>query len=202
MMLAEFHGVDFACTPSDIIPSGSNYTDLAYRTCNYAGSQIGSPYVNGDSYLAVQYGFTYDHVWRNFGILILFTVVYIAATCWLSEIMEWETDGSGALQYKKSRKQSAKACKPSKDEESGADQGPTTPSTVGSGTGSQALTGTKSTFSWDNLELFVQIGKEQRKLLDGVSGHCKPGTLTALVGASGAGKSTCKFLHPLILDFG
>ncbi|GKZ38311.1 hypothetical protein AbraIFM66950_010441 [Aspergillus brasiliensis] len=191
MMLAEFHGVNFTCVPSDIIPSGPNYTDLTYRTCNYAGSQVGSSVVNGDRYLEVQYGFTYDHMWRNFGILMLFTIVYIAATCWLSETMEWEADGSGALQYKKSRKQSANHRNNYQDEESGPVQSPSTPPiSWGTDNSSQGLTKTKSTFSWDNMELFVQIGKEQRKLLDGVSGHCKPGTLTALVGASGAGKST------------
>ncbi|KAL4893646.1 ABC-2 type transporter-domain-containing protein [Aspergillus ambiguus] len=188
MMAAEFHGVNFPCTSSSIVPSGPNYTDLAYQTCNYAGSKIGSAVVNGDDYLAVQYGFSFGHVWRNFGILILFTVVYVAATCWLNEIMEWEADGSGAIQYKKTQRRR----KPAQDEESGRSSLSTDPAmTAGTGEKSgQSLTGTQSTFTWDNLELVVSVGKEERKLLNSVSGHCKPGTLTALVGASGAGKST------------
>ncbi|KAL5364493.1 ABC-2 type transporter-domain-containing protein [Aspergillus floccosus] len=182
MMAAEFHNVDFACAPSSIVPTGPNYTDLAYQTCNHAGSRLGSAVVNGDDYLAVQYGFSFSHVWRNFGILILFTVVYVAATCWLNEIMEWEADGAGAIQYKKTRR----SRKPARDEESGRVQA-VAESTTEKAAG---LTGTKSTFTWDNLELVVQVGKEERKLLNGVCGHCRPGTLTALVGASGAGKST------------
>ncbi|KAF9889523.1 hypothetical protein FE257_007233 [Aspergillus nanangensis] len=192
MMAAEFHNVNFPCAPSSIIPAGSNYTDLAYQTCNYAGSEAGSAVINGDTYLAVQYGFSFSHVWRNLGILILFTVVYIAATCWLSEVTEYEADGAGAVQFKKSKKQAMMNRKPVQDEENGSPRDFT--SSVGTGSSGEkpghALTGTKSTFTWDNMELFVQIGKEQRKLLNGVSGHCKPGTLTALVGASGAGKST------------
>jgi ABC-type multidrug transport system ATPase subunit len=62
------------------------------------------------------------------------------------------------------------------------------------------LAATESTFTWSDLELNVQIGKETRKLLDGVNGYCKPGTLTALVGASGAGKSTCELKFWWITD--
>lgn len=191
-MAAEFHNTNFTCSPATVVPAGPGYTDLAYQTCGYAGSQIGTTIVNGDDYLAVKYGFYFSHVWRNFGILCLFTVAFVAGTCVLSEIMEWEPDSAGPIQYKNSRKH----MKPSKinDEESRpvqADRAAPVSSGLNSQS-SQGLTATKSTFTWDNLELSVQVGKEKRKLLDGVSGYCKPGTLTALVGASGAGKSTCK----------
>ncbi|KAE8144705.1 ABC-2 type transporter-domain-containing protein [Aspergillus avenaceus] len=192
MMAAEFHNAKFMCSPDSVIPTGPNYTDVAYQTCSYAGSQIGSTTVSGDDYLTAKYGFSYAHIWRNFGILCLFTVVYIVCTCWLSEIMEWEPDNAGPLQHKKSRKNFVTSHRKVRDEESSPIQrdmktldAGTTPAKNG-----QAITGTMSTFTWDNLELFVQVGNEKRKLLNGVSGYCRPGTLTALVGASGAGKST------------
>jgi ABC-type multidrug transport system fused ATPase/permease subunit len=194
MMAAEFHNTNFTCSPESIVPSGANYTNIAYQTCGYAGSQVGTTIVNGDDYLAAQYGFTFGHVWRNFGILCLFTVVYVACTCWLSEIMEWEPDSAGPIQYKKSRKSPRTNHKIIQDEESNAVQRDTKMVDLGntSEKSGRALTGTTSSFTWDNLELFVQVGNETRKLLNGVSGYCKPGTLTALVGASGAGKSTCR----------
>ncbi|KAL2869426.1 putative ABC multidrug transporter [Aspergillus lucknowensis] len=190
MMVAEFHNTNFTCSQGSVVPSGLGYTDIAYQTCGYTGSQIGTTIINGDDYLAVQYGFYFSNVWRNFGILCLFTIAYIAGTCWLSEIMEWEPGNAGPTQYRKSRKQpknpnvSDEEGRPVQVDEtvpvsSSSDQQP-----------GQALTATSSTFTWDNLELYMQVGKESRKLLDGVSGYCKPGTLTALVGASGAGKST------------
>lgn len=195
-MAAEFHNSNFTCAPESVVPSGANYTDIAYQTCGYAGSQIGTTIVNGDDYLAAQYGFSFSHVWRNFGILCLFTVVYIICTCWLSEIMEWEPDSAGPIQYKKSRRNSRRTRREGLDEESNPVHHDVTlpgPANRFEKSG-QAITGTMSTFTWDNLELFVQVGKETRKLLNGVSGYCKPGTLTALVGASGAGKSTRKTL--------
>lgn len=69
-MAVEFHNMNFTCAASSIVPSGSNYTDVAYQSCAYAGSKIGSIVVNGDDYLAAQFGFYYSHVWRNFGTLL------------------------------------------------------------------------------------------------------------------------------------
>ena len=43
-------------------------------------------------------------------------------------------------------------------------------------------------FSWQHLRYTVNVGGEQRLLLDGVSGYVAPGKLTALMGESGAGK--------------
>jgi ABC-type multidrug transport system fused ATPase/permease subunit len=193
-MAAEFHNVDFTCTASSIVPEGSNYTDIAYQTCAYAGSKIGSTIVNGDDYLASQFGFYYSHVWRNFGILCLFTVVFVGLTCWLSEVMEWELDGAGPIQYRAPKKWlSHKKISDSDEETTPVPVDPKAPPAGSQGIKSdQTLAATESTFTWSDLELNVQIGKETRKLLDGVNGYCKPGTLTALVGASGAGKSTCE----------
>lgn len=194
MMAAEFHNVNFTCSPDSIIPSGPSYTDIAYQTCAYAGGQVGSTIVNGDDYLAAKYGFYYSNVWRDFGILIAFTVAYIAGTCWLSEKLEWDLDSAGPIQYKKPQKPAVSKSANSHDEENGPVQvDPKVPPSEAPGAqNNPSLVGTRSTFTWDDLELNVQIGKETRTLLNGVCGYCKPGTLTALVGSSGAGKSTRK----------
>lgn len=49
---------------------------------------------------------------------------------------------------------------------------------------------------WRNVCLWVDTAEDTRRLLDHVSGHIKPGRVCALMGASGAGKSTreCSFL--------
>lgn len=195
MVAAEFHNTNFACDPGSIIPSGPNYRNVTYQTCGYAGSRVGSIVVNGDDYLAEHFGFYYSHVWRNFGILIAFTVVYISLTCWLSEVLEWELDSAKPVQYKGLQKTLAnKGAKRGDEESSPVQVDPNVPASPGSlGTEPNAiLTGPGSAFTWDSLGLAVQVRKETRTLLHGVSGYCKPGTLTALVGSSGAGKSTCK----------
>ncbi|KAL4867840.1 hypothetical protein BDV12DRAFT_111014 [Aspergillus spectabilis] len=190
MMAAEFHNTNFSCADASVVPSGPGYWDVAYQTCAYTGSQMGSTVVNGDDYLAVKYGFYFSNVWRNFGILCLFTIAFVSGTCLLSEIMDWEPGSAGPVQYKKSQKHPQNST--ISDEEGRPVQvDSTAPASSGlDQQSSETLTATKSTFSWDNLELFVQVGKEKRKLLDGVSGFCRPGSLTALVGSSGAGKST------------
>ncbi|KAN0063705.1 ATP-binding cassette transporter snq2 [Thecaphora frezii] len=45
----------------------------------------------------------------------------------------------------------------------------------------------KAIFTWKDLSLQLPTG---RKLLDSIDGYVKPGTITALMGASGAGKTT------------
>lgn len=45
--------------------------------------------------------------------------------------------------------------------------------------------------TWENVNYFVPVQGGMRRLLHDVNGYVKPGTLTALMGASGAGKTTC-----------
>jgi ABC-type glutathione transport system ATPase component len=45
-------------------------------------------------------------------------------------------------------------------------------------------------FTWKNLVYDNEVKESKRRLLDHVSEWVKPGTLTALMGASGAGKTT------------
>lgn len=126
------------------------------------------------------------------GILCLFTVAFIGLTCWLSEVMEWELDSAGPMQYKPTQSWFNRNKKIGNDEEKkpvSADPR-AAPFGIAENAPLQSLAATESTFTWADLELNVQIGKETRKLLDGVCGYCIPGSLTALIGASGAGKST------------
>ncbi len=49
----------------------------------------------------------------------------------------------------------------------------------------------KRIFTWEGLNYHVPVAGGQLRLLHDVLGYVKPGTLTALMGASGAGKTTC-----------
>lgn len=49
----------------------------------------------------------------------------------------------------------------------------------------------RKSFTWENLDYTVPTPGGPRKLLNAVNGYVKPGTLTALMGSSGAGKTTC-----------
>ena len=48
----------------------------------------------------------------------------------------------------------------------------------------------RKTFTWEKVNYVVPVPGGTRRLLHDVDGYIKPGTLTALMGASGAGKTT------------
>lgn len=84
----ELHGRNLPCAA--IIPSGPGYnsTVSASNVCAVVGAVAGQSTVSGDAYLAGTYDLYWSNAWRNFGILILFTVAYfityILATEWTS----------------------------------------------------------------------------------------------------------------------
>lgn len=194
-MIGEFHNADFTCAPGSVVPSGPGYSDVAYQTCGYAANRVGTTLINGDNYLSAQYGFHSIHLWRNFGILCLFLIGFTLINCWLNETMDWKPESAGPIQYVKRKGTKQQQGQSAQDEESAPVDVEVNPPTYPGNAGDQTvqyLSGNKSSFSWDNLELDLQVGKDSKRLLDGVSGYCKPGTMTALVGSSGAGKSTCE----------
>ncbi|ODH46921.1 hypothetical protein GX48_07006 [Paracoccidioides brasiliensis] len=192
----EFHNLELTCDPASIVPSGPNYTNPMYQSCAGAGSVPGQLTISGDAYLASRYGFYYRNVWRNFGILVLFTIAYTAMNAWLCEVLEWDDGSAGAVLYgQKSKRQRSAAVS---DEENRAIDGDHKAPPEMTGTDSRGARGapamsiakTQSTFAWRKLRYTIRQGTSERVLLNNVSGYCQPGKLTALVGSSGAGKST------------
>lgn len=53
----------------------------------------------------------------------------------------------------------------------------------------------KNDFTWRDMAYDIEINGESRRLLDHVSGCVKPGTLTALMGVSGAGTTTLLYVQ-------
>ena len=49
----------------------------------------------------------------------------------------------------------------------------------------------RKVFTWERVDYTVPVPGGTRRLLHEVYGYVKPGTMTALMGASGAGKTTC-----------
>ena len=48
----------------------------------------------------------------------------------------------------------------------------------------------RKTFTWEKVNYVVPVPGGTRRILHDIYGYIKPGTLTALMGASGAGKTT------------
>ena len=165
------------------------------------GAVPGQATVSGAAWLEVSYGYTINHLWRNFGIIIaffvFFTVVFLVAVEYKNppqsrgEVLVFpmgkepehlEENGNGNTADVESGQKEPNRL----DGETAARK------TTSSGVEAMKkdLQAPQDIFTWRNVCCDVHIKSETRRLLSNVSGYVKPGTLTALMGESGAGKTT------------
>ncbi|EAA66292.1 hypothetical protein AN1174.2 [Aspergillus nidulans FGSC A4] len=187
MIANEFHGRQFEC--SQFVPAYPNLSGDSF-VCAVRGSVAGERTVSGDEYIYSQYRYTYDHEWRNLGILIafwiFFTVVYLVAT-------ELNSATSSKAEFLVFRRRHV----PPQMRILGKSQGDASPENVALAEkptevapNTSAIPEQHSIFTWRNVCYDIPVKGGQRRLLDNVNGWVKPGTLTALMGVSGAGKTT------------
>jgi ATP-binding cassette, subfamily G (WHITE), member 2, SNQ2 len=205
VMTNEFVGRTMSCNPSQLVPQGPG-VDPRYQGCALPGTPPGSTVVTGDEYLQTSFTYSHHHMWRNLGVVIAFTVLYILVTAVAAELFSFTNGGGGAMIFKKSKRSKNLVQKESQapdEEKSSPVQGglaANAPSaSVSSSTDDleadkeeaiQDLANSASVFTWENVEYTVPYMGGQRKLLNKVNGYVQPGTMIALMGASGAGKTT------------
>lgn len=185
------------CAAQELVPQGPG-VQAPYQGCAISGAQIGSTTVSGDNYLQVTYAYTRSHLWRNFGVVIAFTVLYILVTVIGSELFSFVGGGGGALIFKKGGKTPASTPPKSADTEKGGDAGDSSASSGQLQTSSKEdneksvpkTTDSESIFTWTDVNYSVPYEGGERRLLHDVHGYAKPGVMVALMGASGAGKTT------------
>ncbi|KAK6345067.1 hypothetical protein TWF718_007006 [Orbilia javanica] len=190
-MVNEFHGQDYLC--STYIPSGPAYDGVnpEQKTCASKGSFPGLDVVSGTAYIQTTFGFQENHKWRNFGILIVFTVGLMMCHLLTSELVSSERSKGEVKVFKRGKMQRERAKREHEDEEAGRSVPPYRYQEHDDSSGSpQPSTKQSSIFHWEDVCYEVQIKGEPRVILDHVDGWIKPGTLTALMGVSGAGKTT------------
>ena len=191
----EFHGRQMECSPSNLVPRGPGAV-AGYQGCSLVGATVGSTRVSGDAYFQNSFGYYRSHLWRNFGVVIAFTVLYILITAFASEIFSFTGGGGGALVFKKTRKAKKMVnedTKPVDEEKVPAEPVSTGSSETMKDNKDDVVSGiaqSKSVFTWENVDYEVPYQGGKRKLLNKVSGYVKPGVMIALMGASGAGKTT------------
>ncbi|KAI9697387.1 MAG: hypothetical protein M1836_004665 [Candelina mexicana] len=191
----EFTGRVMDCSPTSTVPQGPGYGDPAFQGCAVAGAQRGSLSITGQQYIGTAYQYTRSHLWRNWAVVLAFTILYIVVTVLAAELFSFVGAGGGALIFKKSKK--AKEVireRSTADEEKGGDAGD---SSASSGIHEQikgetmpAISKSESIFTWKDVDYSVPYQGGERQLLNKISGYAKPGLMTALMGASGAGKTT------------
>jgi ABC-type multidrug transport system permease subunit len=185
LMANELTGLQLDCVAPQYVPYGGQYESEAFarhRGCAVLGSSNLTGVIDGHAYITQQYSYATGHIWRGFGVLVGFWVAFIAVTALGFELRS-DNGGSSVLLYKRSlRNKKAEEDLEAAKEEKGL---PTASQAPGF---SQPVK--QSTFCWHELDYFVKYQGQQKQLLDKVFGFVQPGNLVALMGCSGAGKTT------------
>ena len=186
LMANEFTGLELDCVAPQYVPYGGQYEDGAFashRGCTVLGSNNLTGVVDGHDYISQQYSYATGHIWRGFGVLVGFWLVFIVVTALAFELRK-NDGGSSVLLYKRSLRNKkagpdVEAAQENKEKKPTAAPAPHSLQTV-----------KQSTFCWHDLDYFVKYQGQQKQLLDKVFGFVQPGNLVALMGCSGAGKTT------------
>ena len=184
----EFHNKWYDC--SAYTPYSPSQAIGDSFICSVAGAVQGQTRVLGDNYIAVQYTYYFDHQWRNWGIEVGFVAFFLFTYMLMVYLNPGErTKGEVLVFPRKVVKKLMKMKKKGDLESNGATH--TLPEAVNEGTtdAKDLIEASDEVFYWRDVCYDVQIKKETRRLLNYVDGWVKPGTLTALMGASGAGKT-------------
>lgn len=189
-MVNEFSDRRFPC--ERFVPAGPTYRDvpLQYKICSVNGADAGERTVSGDAYINTTFGYYESHLWRNFGIIVAFFVFFLAAYIFASEIVRAKPSKGEILVFPRG-KIPAFAKKAQQDDDT-EDAPAKEKQVVSTDEDDQAAAIVRQTaiFHWQDVCYDIKVKGQPRRILDNVDGWVKPGTLTALMGVTGAGKTS------------
>ncbi|KAF3492141.1 ATP-binding cassette transporter [Arthroderma uncinatum] len=188
LMINEFHNRNFPCT--SYIP---DYINAAVNNvaCDAVGAVPGLAYVNGDDYINSAYSYYHSHKWRNVGIILAMTIFNHLVYLTTSEYVQAKRSKGEILVFRRGFVPPSLAKGGNDTEKLITGHIPVT-ATLDTYTSEVkgAFQGSTKVVHWSNVCHEIKIKKETRCVLDRIDGWVKPGTLTALMGVSGAGKTS------------
>lgn len=195
LMANEFYNLNIQCIEPYLVPSGPGAV-AGHQSCFIQGSQTDQTIVRGSDYIETAYTYSRSHLWRNFGIIIAWLIFFVVLTMIGMELQKPNKGGSSVTVFKRGQapKDVDEALKNGTnpgDEEAGNTVQENVENTEDrSGEEEKNVEGiAKNTaiFTWQHVNYDIPVKGGQKKLLNDVSGYVKPGRLTAMMGASGAG---------------
>ncbi|ESK96125.1 pleiotropic drug resistance abc transporter [Moniliophthora roreri MCA 2997] len=197
----EFMRINLSCDGNSIVPRNGpgvdQYPDQLgpNQACTLFGATGGSDLISGSNYISAGYGIFVSDIWKRcfvvlVGFFIAFQITQVIALEYFPQynvsfgagVFAKENDETKKLNQLQQEKKAAKRLQRNGDKE--IERNEMTNS-------NEKERPYRKTFSWEKLNYTVPVPGGTRRLLHDVYGYVKPGTLTALMGASGAGKTTC-----------
>lgn len=174
----QFHGQNFEC--SGYVPSYNNLVGDQF-VCSVTGAVAGQRFVSGDAYIETSYQYYYSHIWRNLGIVIAYLVFSLCTYLVASELNSGSSSVAEFLVFRRGHepKYMQDLQKNKISGEPGAE--PEESVILESEEKIDVLPEQHDVFTWSQLTYDIPVKEGTRRLLDGVSGWVKPGTLTALM---------------------
>ncbi|KAI5478639.1 ABC transporter [Pseudohyphozyma bogoriensis] len=187
-MANEFGRIDLTCDGTYVVPhnvgSATKYptTIGPNQVCTLFGAVAGTPIVRGVDYIREGYQYKVGDIWFHFGLLIVFFVGFVVLQGFC--IVYLKSGGIPGINVFAKENKETKALNEELQKNKKA---------VRAGEVEQEIEGLvegRRVFTFEDLTYTVPVSGGKLQLLDHVYGYSKPGTLTALMGASGAGKTT------------
>ncbi|KAF8189914.1 ABC-2 type transporter-domain-containing protein [Mycena galopus ATCC 62051] len=188
LMVNEFSGRVFPC--GTFIPTGPTYANVSAtnRICSTTGAKAGLDFVLGTDYVATSFSYVRSHLWRNFGILLAYMVVFCAVHLICTEYISAAKSKGEVLVF--TRGHLPPAQRP-RDKENSTLNEKAVPEAPSKRPEDVKIPPQRKVFLWKDVVFDIKLKDgSDRRLLDHVDGWVRPGTLTALMGVSGAGKTT------------
>ena len=182
LMMNEFKRISLTCVAMNLIPYGPSYSSLVHQVCTLPGGAAGTNIISGSSYVLRMFAYNPSDLWRNWGILIVLIVVYFFLNLTLGESLQYGAAGKTTTVFAHEDKE----LKELNDALGKKREKRTTKELQRS---SDLHIESKAVLTWENLCYDAPVPSGHIRLLNEVSGYVKPGTLTALMGPSSAGKT-------------